>query len=112
MNVSRSWNSLADRFTSLSPRHTRRDAGSSFSVPTSSTGGGSTGPRRASARPGARRAAEEKGSAGGAGGRAREAPGEGERLGGVVAGPAAEPAHPVLDRAARGEHDHRRPDPV
>ncbi len=38
--------------------------------------------------------------------------GEGEGLGQVVVGAAVEAGDPVLERAAGGQHQHRRPDPL
>ena len=83
-----------ERRSSVSPRQAWRVAGSRRRSPTSSTAGRSCWPRRASAR------------------RRAEQLGERERLGQVVVGAAVEAGHAVLDRVARREHQHRRPDAV
>ena len=84
---------MAESSISASPRQTWRVAGSSRRSPTSID-------RRALARA----AADERPQAG-------QQLGEGEGLDQVVVGAAVEPGDAVLEGAARGQHQDRRPDP-
>ena len=92
MNVSSRANSFAESWISVSPRQTCRVAGSSRRSPTSSDGRAARPPA-----PGERA-------------QARQQLGERERLRQVVVGAGVEPGDAILDRVARGQHQHRRPD--
>ena len=85
---------MCESSSSVLPRQARSVATSYRRSPASRTVGRSTGPR-------ARERSQARGQLV-----------ERERLGQVVVGAAIEAADPVLDRGARGEHQHRRPDPL